>query len=108
MSTVVYKQHRNERSHPSVGDGFHTIGQMKPCQLILHLLYSLESSPNHAHLGYNYVQLGSGVQEGVSAGILGEDLMTFPTLFYEGSQLFQCFEGLTGNHSSSDSDGNGC
>lgn len=33
--------------------------------------------------------------------------MTFPTLFYEGSQLVQCFEGLTGNHSSSDSDGNG-
>lgn len=32
------------------------------------------------------------MQEGVSAGILGEDLMTFPTLFYEGSQLVQCFE----------------
>lgn len=38
------------------------------------------------------MQLGSGVQEQVNAAILGENLMTFSTLFYEESQLAQCFE----------------
>lgn len=71
------EHHRNERSHPSVGDGFHTVVQMKPRQLIFHLLYSLDSFPQPWISGVQLWQLGSGVQEGVSAESLGEDLTTF-------------------------------